>query len=185
MVGRFVLISPVKAKYFNNDIPVHLSTIFTRPCCYANVGMGAALTAGYYSFWLHSIRPSGSAFHDDICGYNKKRGGVNITGEIERRALTHDDLIKWKHFPRYWPFVRGIHRSPVISPNRDQWRGALMFSLICVWINGWVNNREAGDWRRYRAYYDVIVMLWWVSPLGLFRKYQGIPINLFPVVWYS
>ena len=33
-----------------------------------------------------------------------------------------------------------------------------MFSLICVWINGWVNNREAGDLRRYRAHYDVIVM---------------------------
>ena len=31
-------------------------------------------------------------------------------------------------------------------------------SLICVWINGWVNNREAGDLRRYRAHYDVIVM---------------------------
>ena len=35
---------------------------------------------------------------------------------------------------------------------------ALMFSLICVWINDWVNNREAGDLRRYRAHYDVIVM---------------------------
>ena len=33
-----------------------------------------------------------------------------------------------------------------------------MFSLICVWINGWVNNRDAGDYRRYRAHYDVIVM---------------------------
>ena len=70
----------------------------------------------------------------------------------------HDDVIKWKHFPRYWPFVRGIHRSPVNSPHKGQWRGALMFSLICVWINGWVNNREAGDLKLYRAYYDVIVM---------------------------
>ena len=34
-----------------------------------------------------------------------------------------------------------------------------MFSLICIWINGWVNNREAGDLRSYRAHYDVIVML--------------------------
>ena len=34
-----------------------------------------------------------------------------------------------------------------------------MFSLICVWINGWVNNREAGDLRRHRAHYDVIVMI--------------------------
>ena len=71
----------------------------------------------------------------------------------------HDDVIKWKHFPRYWPFVRGIHRSPVNSPHRGEWRGASMLSLICSWINGWVNNREAGDLRRHRAHYDVIVML--------------------------
>ena len=44
----------------------------------------------------------------------------------------HDDVIKWKHFPRYWPFVRGIHRPPVNSPHKGQWRRALMFSLICV-----------------------------------------------------
>ena len=72
----------------------------------------------------------------------------------------HDDVIKWKHLPRYWPFVRGIHRSPVNSPHKGQWRGALMFSLICARINDWVNNREAGDLRRYRAHYDVIVMTW-------------------------
>ena len=73
-------------------------------------------------------------------------------------GLPHDDVIKWKHFPRYWPFVRGIHRSPGNSPHKGQWRGALMISLICVWINGWVYNREAGDLRRYRAHYDVTVM---------------------------
>ena len=55
-------------------------------------------------------------------------------------------------------FVWGIHRSLVNSPHKDQWRRALIFSLICVWINGWVNNREAGDLRRYRAHYDVSVM---------------------------
>ena len=75
---------------------------------------------------------------------------------VKRRE--HDDVIKWRHFPRNWPFVRGIHRSPVKSPHKGQWRGALMFSLICVWINDWVNNRGAGDLRRYRAHYDVIVM---------------------------
>ena len=69
-----------------------------------------------------------------------------------------DDVIKWKHFPRYWPFVRGIHRSPVNSPHKGQWRGALMFSLICVWIKDWVNNGKAGDLRRYRAHYGVTVM---------------------------
>ena len=43
---------------------------------------------------------------------------------------THDDVIKWKDFLRYWSFVRGIHRSPVNSPHKGQWPGALIFSLI-------------------------------------------------------
>ena len=43
-------------------------------------------------------------------------------------------------------------------PHKGQWRGALMFSLICAWINGLVNNREDGDFRHHRAHYDVIVM---------------------------
>ena len=81
-------------------------------------------------------------------------------GVCDNQLGLHDDVIKWKHFPRYWPFVRGIHRSPVNSPHKGQWRGALMFSLICVWINGWVNNLEAGDLRRHCAHYDVIVMQW-------------------------
>ena len=75
-----------------------------------------------------------------------------------RTLLAHDDVIKWKHFPRNWPFVREIHRSPVNFPHKGQWRGALMFSLIYVWINDWVNNREAGDLRRQHGHYDVIVM---------------------------
>ena len=70
----------------------------------------------------------------------------------------HDDVIKWNHFPRYWPFVWGIHRSTVNFPHKGQWRGALMFSLICAWINAWVNNGDAGDLTRYRAHYDVTAM---------------------------
>ena len=73
--------------------------------------------------------------------------------------LIYDDVIKWKHFPCHWPFVRGMHRSPVNSPRKGQWRGALMFSLICTRINCWVNNGEAGDLRRHRDHYDVIVMI--------------------------
>ena len=46
----------------------------------------------------------------------------------------------------------------VKSPHKGQWRGALMFSLICAWINDWVNNREAGHFRRHRGHYDVNVM---------------------------
>ena len=75
-----------------------------------------------------------------------------------QETKTYDDVIKWKHFPRYCPFVRGIHPWPVNSSHKGQWRGAFMFSLICAWINGWVNNREAGDLWRHYAYYDVIVL---------------------------
>ena len=45
------------------------------------------------------------------------------------------------------------------SPHKGQWHGALMFYLICTWINGWVNNRKAGDLILRRAHYDVIVTL--------------------------
>ena len=58
----------------------------------------------------------------------------------------------------YWPFVRGIHRSPLNSPHKGQCRGALVFSLICAQIYSWVNNREAGDLRGHSLHYDVIVM---------------------------
>ena len=62
------------------------------------------------------------------------------------------------HFPRYWPFVWGIHRSLLNSPHKGQWRGALMVSLICAaWTDGCVNTRDAGDLWRYRVHY-VIVM---------------------------
>ena len=98
-----------------------------------------------------------------------KRRGTHMLGHSTRYAtwwvnmrhrdrISHDDVIKWKHFPRYWPFVRGIHRSPVKSPHKDEWRGALTFSLICAWINDWINNREAGDLRHHRVHYDVTVM---------------------------
>ena len=73
--------------------------------------------------------------------------------------LMHDDVIKWKHFPCCWPFVRGIYRSLVNYSHEGQCCGALMFSLICAWINGWVNNHTAGDLRRHRAHYDVTAMV--------------------------
>ena len=82
---------------------------------------------------------------------------------VSAAVLSHDDVIKWKHFPRNWPFVREIHRSPVNFPHKGLWRGALMFSLIYAWINDWVNNREAGDLRRQHGHYDVIVMDWHVK----------------------
>ena len=63
---------------------------------------------------------------------------------MPRHVVLHDDVIKWKHLPRYWPFVRGIHRSPVKSPHKGQWRGALMFPLICV--NKRLSKQSWGWW---------------------------------------
>ena len=85
--------------------------------------------------------------------YNVLFGGCHVTV-----CACHDDVIRWKYAPRCWPFVRGIHRSSVNSPHKGQWR-ALIFSLICVWINDWVNNRETGDLRRHRAHHDVTAIV--------------------------
>ena len=90
-----------------------------------------------------------------------------IKGVIRFTFSGHDDWIhtsKWRHqmealrITRYWPFVRGIHRSPVNSPHKGQWRRALMFSLISAWINGWINNRKVGDSRRHHSHYHFTVM---------------------------
>ena len=69
----------------------------------------------------------------------------------------HDDIIKWKLFSCYRPFVRGIHRSLVNSPHKSQWRRAFMFSFICTWTKGCANNGDASDLRRHLAHYvDVL-----------------------------
>ena len=88
----------------------------------------------------------------------------------------------WRHqmetFSALLAICGGIHRPPVNSPHKGQWRGALVYSLICTRINGWVNNGEAGDLRRHRAHHDVIVMRWlilmthrmfWKMPLPDYR----------------
>ena len=75
------------------------------------------------------------------------------------RCRTMYGVSWWCHqmgaFSRYGLIARGIHRSPVKSPHKGQYLGA---SLICAWMNGWVNNREAADLRCHRAHYDVTVM---------------------------
>ena len=79
---------------------------------------------------------------------------------VTKLGQHYNDVIEWKHLSCYWPFVRGIHRSPVNSPqHKGQRLGALMISLICSWINGWVNTREAGHLRRHRAHYTVIATI--------------------------
>ena len=67
--------------------------------------------------------------HNDVCQNPiVEHGQLHCCRWFDNPVFTkysHDDVIKWKHFPRYWSFVRGIH----------QWWGASMFSLIRVWTN--------------------------------------------------
>ena len=72
--------------------------------------------------------------------------------------IIHDDVIKWNHFLRHWPSVRGIHRSPVNSPHKGHRRGALQFSLISAWINGRVNMQGQNNWGNWGS--PGVMKLW-------------------------
>ena len=121
---------------------------------------------GAYPPWIgvSPVLGGGWGWNIPLCvmGATSGRGSLLVPSSNPKVARQgeryHDDVIKWKHFLCNWPFVLGIHRSLVNSPHKGQWRRALMFSLICVWINEWVNNCEAGDLRCCCAHYDVIVM---------------------------
>ena len=71
-------------------------------------------------------------------------------------SLWQDDVIKWKHFRCYWPFVLGIHRWIPLTKASDADLWCFLWSA--PWINGRANNHGAGDLRLPRTHYDVTVM---------------------------
>ena len=104
-----------------------------------------------YSFGLHCLRPICRVFFSVMAvSFVSHRG--------QQLSCSHDDVIKCKHFPRYWPFVQGIPGHQWIPRTKGQRRRALMFYLFCAWINGGINNREAGDLRCHRTHHGVTVM---------------------------
>ena len=68
---------------------------------------------------------------------------VNLNDSAMSTGAKQADFIKWKHFSRYWSFCAGIHRSPVNSPHKGQWRGALIFSSH---LNKRLNKQSWGWW---------------------------------------
>ena len=79
-------------------------------------------------------------------------------------------------FPRDWPFVRGIPRWPVDYPYKGQCCGALIFSLICAWTNGWANNRDAGETPSRSLWRHMLVKaLGWHDPVV-----NSYPVHLSP-----
>ena len=89
---------------------------------------------------------------------------IGFIGGIIRSHFFSDGRILawWRHqmetFSALLALCAGNSSVTVNSSHKGQWRGALTFSLTWVRMNGWVNNREAGDLRRHRAHYDVTVM---------------------------
>ena len=131
------------------------------------------------NLWIRLIQPRGGVTKFWFVNFSVSGVSIALVLQVLLELfesypyLTHYDVIKWKHFPCYWPFVWGIYQSPVNSPHKGQWCRALMFSLICAWINGWLNNREAGDLRRHCAHYVMYkcdsdslhhIHIWQVSP---------------------
>ena len=93
-----------------------------------------------------------SVCHD--CSQHNTYVGTTMTW-FTWSGFRHDDVIKCDHFARYWPFVGGIHRSPVNSPHKGQWLGALMFSFTCAlnkrlskqWWGWWFETSSRSSWR--------------------------------------
>ena len=115
------------------------------------------------------------------CNNMVQHNAILYTAQQWLRLLLHDDVIKWKLFPHYCPFVQGIHRFLVNSPHKGHWRGALMLSLICTWINNWVNNGEAGDLRCYHSHCEVTLMARKQLSAEMFQ--QSIATVLFDIRW--
>ena len=112
-------------------------------------------------------------FWNNVCSQYAKPH--HVTYSI---MLPPESGLSWWHHQmegNIFRFVRGNHRSLVDSPHKGQWRGMLMFSLICTWTNSWANDRDAGDLKRHRAHYDVTVMIPWC--LKSHTPYTQIPVN--------
>ena len=112
----------------------------------------------------------------DLTEFPKKTHPHTITSMM---TLGHDDVIKWKLFPRYWPFVRGIRRSLVNSPHKGQWRGAVIFSLIYAlnkrlskqsW-DWWFETPSRLSWRHYNERFSSLLALCEGNP----RETSGFP----------
>ena len=75
-------------------------------------------------------------------------------------VVWHQSIMMTSSNGNIFSVTGSLCRWPVNSPHKGQWRTALVFSLICTWTNGWVNNRDVGDLRGHRAQYDVTVMFY-------------------------
>ena len=62
----------------------------------------------------------------------------------EYNLLDHDDVIKWKIFPRNWSFVRGIHRSRWIPHTKAS--DAELWCFLDMRLNKRLSKHWWGWW---------------------------------------
>ena len=131
-----------------------------RPCC---PGLNVLICINKVRLWhnctIRSLMKPTCIYHTAFLHLNRIISTMAANLWLPR---AYHNNTWWRHqmetFSALLAICAGNSPVPVNSPHKGHWRGALMFSLICVWINGWVNNREAGDLRRHRDHCDVIVM---------------------------
>ena len=115
-------------------------------------------------------RPCAVGGQDQYRGANNRIASLSaqISIKIKGWRIWYNIKPWWRHQMETFSALLALcaENSPVTgavnSCHKGQSCGALMFSLVCAWINVWVNNREAGYLRRHRAHYHVTAMVWGV-----------------------
>ena len=104
---------------------------------------------------------------DDYCGtpsvcwshcYLIKKIAM-LPGFNNRYMHQNNDVMICYNFPSYRPLLRGIHWSPMDSLHKGQWRGALIYSLMCPLRTGWTSIGVAGELRRHGDVH--VTSVWW------------------------
>ena len=151
----FIMITPYDLRSFGRPVVMKDTVIgfIWQQCPFTLAHESVALT-------LLVLKPE----YSELSGQSRSVPSLLISWRHNHGILTdcaggteachHDDVMEWKHFPRYWPFVQGIHRPPVNSPHKGQWRGTLMFSLICVSWCWWFETQSRSSWRHCNARMD-------------------------------
>ena len=89
--------------------------------------------------------------------------GWELIHEAWIKGLTHNDVMTWKCFLHYWPFVWGIHRSPVDSPHKgpEMQRFDVFFCLFA--ISCWTNSPVASDFRCLNSHVTLQEWFWYIT----------------------
>ena len=100
----------------------------------------------YFAPSIFPLTPSKSGsfrrviYPNDVCN----RLALIFAHRLRHRTFYHDDVIKWTHFPRNWPFVRGIHRSRWIPHTKAS--DAELWCFFYLRLNKRLSKQPWGRW---------------------------------------